>query len=278
MVDFSYLFSFIQQPIQDSSILLGLLSLPVALFINFWWLLVFILIFSVWNKPWFKGLFGEFLVRLTLRFSLDKKVYHSFHNVRLKTPDGSTQIDHIFVSEFGVFVIETKNMKGEIWGQEKDRTWTQKIFKRTYKFQNPLRQNYKHVKALESILDIPGEKLFSVIAFVGHSEFKKELPDHVTNLQGLATYIRSKQQRILSSSQVQDTIQTIKANKLKNTFQAKRKHIRQLQSRSDSSSKQLCHKCGSEMVLRSAKKTGNKFWGCSTFPKCRATRSINHNQ
>ena len=36
-------------------------------------------------------------------------------------PDGTTQIDHIFVSHYGVFVVETKNTSGWIFGNERDR-------------------------------------------------------------------------------------------------------------------------------------------------------------
>lgn len=51
-------------------------------------------------------------------------------------------------SRFGIFAIETKNMQGWIFGSKRQAEWTQKIYKRTFKFQNPLRQNYKHTKAL----------------------------------------------------------------------------------------------------------------------------------
>ena len=50
----------------------------------------------------------------------------------------------MFVSVFGVFVVETKNMGGWIFGSERNREWTQ-VFPNAekYKFQNPLRQNYR---------------------------------------------------------------------------------------------------------------------------------------
>ncbi|MDZ7854092.1 MAG: nuclease-related domain-containing protein [Halomonas sp.] len=77
------------------------------------------------------------------------ETYKPIHNVTLPTPDGSTQIDHIFVSRFGIFVVETKNMKGWIFGDKDQAQWTQKIYRKSFRFQNPLRQNYKHVKSLE---------------------------------------------------------------------------------------------------------------------------------
>lgn len=54
------------------------------------------------------------------------------------------------VSPYGVFVIETRNMDGWIFGSEKQPVWTQKFPRKSFRFQNPLRQNYKHVKAIEN--------------------------------------------------------------------------------------------------------------------------------
>ena len=118
-----------------------------------WWLVPLLIIVIFLKTPWFKGLFGEWLVKVSAKYFLDKSIYHAVHNVTLITPDGSTQIDHIFVSQYGVFVVETKNYSGWIFGSENQPMWTQKLFKVTNKFQNPLRQNYKHLKALEAALN-----------------------------------------------------------------------------------------------------------------------------
>lgn len=74
--------------------------------------------------------------------ALPSVTYVRFHDVMLPTPDGTTQIDHVFVSRFGVFVVETKNMAGWIFGSERGRRWTQVLpGGRKTSFQNPLRQN-----------------------------------------------------------------------------------------------------------------------------------------
>ncbi len=57
------------------------------------------------------------------------------------------------MSTHGIFVIETKNYKGWIYGKEKDRQWTQVIYKRKERFQNPIHQNYGPIKALETLLE-----------------------------------------------------------------------------------------------------------------------------
>ena len=88
-----------------------------------------------------KGLFGETKVKAGAGLTLPSVLYQKYHNVTLPTVNGTTQIDHVFVSEFGVFVVETKNIGGQIFGGEHDREWT-KVFPggQKHKFQNPLHQ------------------------------------------------------------------------------------------------------------------------------------------
>lgn len=81
-----------------------------------WYLVPFFVIVTILKSAWFKGVFGEFIVNLSAKLFLDKEKYHLIKNVTLPTEDGSTQIDHVIVSRYGVFVVETKNMKGWIFG------------------------------------------------------------------------------------------------------------------------------------------------------------------
>ena len=94
-------------------------------------MLVSILILSVLyflKSPWFKGFAGEMRVHISTKIHLNKDKYYVLRNVTLPTADGTTQIDHIIVSEYGVFVIETKNMKGWIFGGVRQKMWTQKRY------------------------------------------------------------------------------------------------------------------------------------------------------
>lgn len=88
-------------------------------------------------------------------------------DLTLPSRGGTTQIDHVVVSRFGIFVIETKNMKGWIYGSADQAQWTQVIYRHKSKFQNPIRQNYKHVKAIQELLDVEVHNLHSVVAFIG---------------------------------------------------------------------------------------------------------------
>jgi len=153
---------------------------------SLFWLIPAALLIGLLKSPWAKGHIGELLVRLFAHWQLNKQTYRRLHNVTLNTPDGTTQIDHVFLSPYGIFVLETKNLSGWIFGSEKQAQWTQKLYKRTFKFQNPLRQNYKHLKALEATLGVNPEHLHSVVTFVGGSTFKTEVPANVT--QGIGLY------------------------------------------------------------------------------------------
>ena len=247
------------------------------------WFLIPIVVFAIVIKSaWFKGVMGELIVNLLLRVFLPKANYHLIKNVTLPTDDGTTQIDHIVISRYGIFVIETKNMKGWIFGTAKQAQWTQKIFKKSYKFQNPLQQNYKHTKALEQCLAINPTAIFSVIVFVGENRFKTNMPENVTYAMGCINYIKSKKDIILSAQEVIQIIDTIESGRLQCGFKTNSdhvKHVKQLvDKRSRIEEKNVCPKCNSAMVLREAKKganAGEKFWGCSAFPKCRTLLKIN---
>lgn len=249
----------------------------ISTVLQLWWLIAILLILAVLKSPRFKGLRGEACVKLAARFWLPSETYYRIHNVMLPTPDGTTQIDHIFVSRFGIFVVETKNMKGWIFGGTDQAQWTQQIFKRSFKFQNPLRQNYKHVKALESALDVPPETIHSVVVFAGDSTFKSAMPPNVTTGAGYVTYIKSFQEQVLGESEIQRVVSQIRSGQLEPSRQTHREHVKRLKARGDRSAERKCPKCGSSMVLRTAKSgpnAGNKFWGCSAYPRCRVIQNV----
>ena len=154
------------------------------------------------KSPWFKGWIGELQVNLVTKFFLNKDTYHLIKNITIPADGGTTQIDHVIVSRFGVFVVETKNLRGWIFGKEGDAYWTQKLYRHSEKFQNPLRQNYKHTKTLSEILGISDDKMRSVVVFPGDSVFKTEMPENVTRSRGYIRYIRSQIKHVLAEGEV----------------------------------------------------------------------------
>lgn len=251
------------------------LSPVISQFIkNFWYLIPILILVAVFKSPWFKGMFGEFVVNISTKWLLDKNKYHLIKNVTLPTEDGTTQIDHIIISIYGIFVVETKNMKGWIFGNANQRFWTQKIYKHSSKFQNPLYQNYKHIKTLEHLLGLKNNQVYSLVIFVGDSTFKTEMPENVTSGFGYAKYIKSKKQPVLSSQEVTEIITKIEQGRLSQSFETHQIHVKHVKTIQNQKKNIVsCPKCGSPMKLRESK-NGTKFWGCSRFPKCKGTRSI----
>ncbi|HDM8199296.1 TPA: NERD domain-containing protein [Vibrio harveyi] len=243
-----------------------------------WYLVPLLLIVSVFKSRWLKGVFGEFLVNRLLS-KLPESDYTLIKDVTLPTNDGTTQVDHIVVSRYGIFVVETKNMKGWIFGSARQKQWTQKIYRHFSKFQNPLHQNYKHIKALETLLGCSEEHLHSVIVFIGDSTFKTEMPPNVTYARGSIRYIQQFNDVVFSDNDYARLTESINRLKLKRgviTDLKHRRHVKEVVASKVSSNE--CPRCGSEMVLRETKRgenIGKQFWGCSTFPKCRAVKQFN---
>ncbi|MBI2556988.1 MAG: NERD domain-containing protein [Planctomycetes bacterium] len=181
-------------------------------------------------KTWYKGWDGELTVKLGLWLFLDKKTYHVFNNAILPNfGGGTTEIDHIIVSIYGIFVIETKNWNGWIYGKEKEPTWTKTFPNKKYKTQNPLRQNYGHIKTISKILKIPEKKFYPIIMFIGDGKLKTKMPENVLS-KGYIKYIKSKTEKILTEKEVSTIIEGITAYKLPSNRKTKNKHIRHVKS------------------------------------------------
>lgn len=145
-------------------------------------------------KSSFKGSLGEALVTQGTFRLLDKELYRGFSDLYVPRPDGDglTQVDHAVVSPYGIFVIETKNYTGWIYGAEHQAKWTQTFSSGgKFAFQNPIWQNRLHLRALAKLLNLPESKFRPVVFFMGGASFKTELPEYVidTSLTGYITEI-----------------------------------------------------------------------------------------
>lgn len=110
------------------------------------------------------GDFGEYSISAVMKSLPD--CYHIIDDVLLQTKKGSTQIDHIIVSPFGIFVVETKNHKGMIFGDMMGKVWTQVVNGRGhFTFYSPVRQNDGHMSHLSKQLNIRPEFFTGIIVF-----------------------------------------------------------------------------------------------------------------
>ena len=242
--------------------------------------LLFKTVDSVVNSPSRVGERGERKLEKALSECLPPPDYRQYHNLTLPTPSGTTQIDHLLVSPFGIFVVETKTMSGWIFGSKNNRTWVQTFPNgERLKFQNPLRQNYGHVKAVEkslSDLRLPKQSVKSVVAFMGDAEIKTEMPQNVGVGIEVIYYIHSFQTRILNNQQIAKACSIIESRRMEASKTTDREHIQNLHQVRNSPNQRKCPRCGSKLKLRTAKKgrnQGGQFWGCEKFPRCRYTQN-----
>lgn len=136
---------------------------------------------------------GEGTLTDMLVHTLDPKEYYIFNNLIIPNEvTTTTEIDHVVISDHGVFVIENKDMKGYLYGGAYDKQWTQVLNKdNKYQFPNPLHQNYGHCEALKNLLPFIDEhKIFSVVAFSPRSEFGKRMPGNVLHYGEVPGYIK----------------------------------------------------------------------------------------
>lgn len=151
-----------------------------------------------------KGRIGEAIVSVGALKQLDPKIYRVFNDLVLPRPDGkgTTQIDHVVVSPFGIFVIETKNYAGWIFGDSNSRYWTQVIYGKKSRFQNPLHQNALHVRALVQATGLPVSSFHNLVYFAGDATLKTPLPPQVMT-GGLIAFIHGHQALLLSEDVVE---------------------------------------------------------------------------
>lgn len=131
------------------------------------WLAATLGLFCVLMKiyyPKFRGFMGEFWVKLELK-KLSNKNYVVLNDIMIKDEYGTHQIDHIVLSNHGIFVIEMKNYYGLITGREYDSKWCQHLGKTKHYFMNPIYQNYGHIKTLSKLLNIDERYFISIICF-----------------------------------------------------------------------------------------------------------------
>lgn len=227
-------------------------------------MIILCILMDVYYKK-FIGMAGEFWVKKELKKLSDE--YLVINDIMIKTKDGSThQIDHVVISKYGIFVIETKQYNGYIKGNDYDKRWLIKNGKKKIYVNNPLHQNYGHVKSLEEILNLPEEKFISLVCIPSRATVSVK-SNNVTRIYDLINKITSYKEDIIENpNEIYEII-----NNLNITDKVERKvHVknaREIKSNKDEELKNKCPKCGGELIKRNGKY--GEFMGCSNFPKCR---------
>lgn len=176
---------------------------------------------------------GEALVRRSLEEYCKNKDAHLLNCITLRLEDGSTtQIDHILVSTKGIFVIETKHYKGWIFGNARSKAWAQIIYKNKYLFQNPLFQNYKHVKEVQRVFEFLEPRLIhNIIVFSGEATFKTPKIDNVCYLEELIPTIEKYSDSVLTLNRIQFCVGRLEYMRLKLTQKTDLEHQEYLEKK-----------------------------------------------
>ncbi|MDN7241646.1 NERD domain-containing protein [Planococcus sp. N028] len=234
-----------------------------------------IILAAILKSPSVKGFFGELGVRLALR-KLSKEDFQTLHNITLSDGNKTSQIDHVVIGRTGIFVIETKNYQGWIFGSEHSAKWTQTIYKSKKRFQNPIHQNYGHIKMLQQFFPGYQHPMVSIVNFSSNSTLKnidiKSSNVHVLQTSGLVRAILSYKEPLLTRQAVAAFADHLGKSNITDS-KVKKQHvqtIKETQQKTKSRiAENICPKCSQPLVTRNGKH--GTFKGCSSYPKCRYT-------
>lgn len=224
--------------------------------------IVLIVILAIYlNRPVARGKRGENRVKRIIGKTIENEQY-VINNLILANEGKTSQIDHIVINKRGMFVIETKNYSGEIYGSENQREWTQVLAYGNVKnkLYNPLKQNATHVYNIKKIIGkIP---VHSVVVFVQNNTHHIEA-NNVIPLSALRNTLQHGE-NILSIHQMKMAYDALLASKSEIT---NKEHIYNIREQQHNMELGICTRCGGSLVLRNGKH--GDFWGCSNYPKCK---------
>lgn len=216
------------------------------------------------KSPSVRGKRGENRVRRIIG-KTQEGLRYVFNNYKIVDEGMSCQIDHILINQNGVFVIETKNYSGNIYGMDEQREWTQVLAygKVKNKIYNPVKQNNTHVYRIRKIL--PKEfPLVSIVVFVQnntqHINSKVAIP-----LYSLYDYIGKNRGITLSPEKIEEAAKLLQEAQA--TEITKKEHIENIHLMRDKIAQNICLRCGGKLVLRRGKY--GQFYGCENYPNCK---------
>ena len=239
------------------------LLIPILLFIFFISTIVY------FRTPAGRGVWGEYRVKRALGKTVFDKKY-VIHNLLIVNEGKSSQIDHIMINPYGIFVIETKNLSGRIFGAEHQREWTQVLNygKLKRKFYNPIMQNRTHIYALIKVLG-RSDGFFSIVVFP-KADIVTHISPGVGNLSTMKNIVRNQTRIILDNQtmkKIYDQLMIIRNDPKMTTKQ----HVDSIKKTRLNIQNNICPRCGKALVMKNGKY--GQFYGCSNYPKCQFRKS-----
>ena len=234
-------------------------------------LIILLLFFLIKNRKWFsRGAKGERTVSGKLH-SLGEH-YIVLDDLLIPGAHGDTQIDHVVVSPFGEFVIETKCWTGWISGGENSDQWTQTIYKEKYDKPNPIYQNKVHVDAVRLALRQFGDIVaVPIVVIVDCDRLMVNAPNYtVIRTSALKSEVLQHTRIIYTDAQCEAMAQTL-LGMSSDDKDRREQHIQKVQTYQAVSQAKvkngICPRCGGTLVLRNGRY--GRFYGCSNYPMCK---------
>ncbi|MBQ0062743.1 MAG: NERD domain-containing protein [Prevotella sp.] len=228
----------------------------------------FLFFFLLWWLIPSKGTLGEMYVAKKLQRKLPDD-FIIVNDVILPSLYGTTQIDHIVFSPYGIFIIETKNYKGWITGTDESEYWQKNVYGNKYKFRNPLMQNFSHQKAIQAILPLDNYCFHSIVVFSNKASLNLSTRNIVVNNNRLIESILSFTTIVIPKEDIQGYVNRILEASIRGK-EAKKLHVanvcKNIDLRYRKINNGICPRCGGQLVNRKGKY--GYFWGCSNYPKC----------
>ena len=213
------------------------------------------------KRPETRGKRGENRVKWKIGETIKNEQY-VINDLILSNNGNTSQIDHVVINPRGVFVIETKNYSGEIYGSENQREWTQVLAYGNVKnkLYNPLKQNATHVYNVKRIVgNLP---IHSLVVFVQNNTYHINA-NNVIPLSALERALCSGVS-VLTVEQMETAYNLLLASKKEIST---KEHVENVRAQQWNVKHGICPRCGGKLVLRNGKY--GEFCGCSNYPKCR---------
>lgn len=217
---------------------------------------------------------------------IQRELYNHFpasrilRNVYLKKSNGDyTEIDLLAIDYCGIFVFESKNFSGMIFGSQEDKDWTQVQRKNKRTFYNPIKQNTSHINALKlNLKQYPQIQFYNFVVFSGTGKMKVNpisLPNtYVVDLKELGNVIRDLRDAAEAKGALIPSSQRKEIADLLSQTSRPGKAIKDLHLKQIKKTASKCPICKNALIERTNKTNGNKFYGCKSFPKCKFTKPI----
>jgi len=226
---------------------------------------IVVIIVAIFNKQ-IIGWFGEHWTKQALK-KLPKNEYKILNDVFIETNGITHQIDHVVVSSYGIFSIETKQYNGFITGNKYDKNWIRHAGKNKYYYTNPIRQNYGHVKAVCQFLNISEDYVHNIVSIPSDCKINISDDGETCIYSTLLRRILAYKYKVLNN--YKELAEKLENGNITNS-DIRREHVHYVRNIKKDYEHNLCPRCGGKLVKRNGKY--GSFVGCSNYPKCRYTR------